>query len=148
MRRECRERLSRHRLQRKPSVNDSGVHHETCVKHVPWGTSASLTRGGGENDPGFPGASATRNFTYLAIGPLHWMRTKTNLTLTSQRTSVKLIRSVRLIMNTFGLGYGLVPSGNRPLPWPMLTNSYRPRWFEKQNKKNSTCPYLFIWIMK
>ena len=37
--------------------------------HVPWCMSGSLTRGGGENVPGIPGAWATRNFTYLVIGP-------------------------------------------------------------------------------
>ena len=49
MRRECQERFSRHRLQRKPLVSDPGMHHRTCVTHVPWCMSGSLTRGGGEN---------------------------------------------------------------------------------------------------
>ena len=69
MRRECRERLPRHRLQRKPLVSDRGMHHRTCITHVPRGMSGSLTRGGGENIPGIPGACAIRNFTYLARGP-------------------------------------------------------------------------------
>ena len=68
MRRECRERFPSHRLQRKPPVSDSGMHHGTCVTHVPWRMSGSLTRGGGENVPGIPGACATRNFTYLVRG--------------------------------------------------------------------------------
>ena len=58
--------FSRHRLQRKPLVSDPGMHHGTCVTHVPWCMSGSLTRGGGEN---VPGACATLNFTYLARGP-------------------------------------------------------------------------------
>ena len=33
MRRECRERFPRHRLQRKPLVSDPGMHHGTCVTH-------------------------------------------------------------------------------------------------------------------
>ena len=70
MRREYRERFPRHRLQRKPLVNDPGMHHGTCVTHVPWCTSGSLTRGGGENVPGIPGACATRNLVYLARDPL------------------------------------------------------------------------------
>ena len=61
---------SRHRLQRKPLVSDPGMHHGTCVTHVPWCMLGSLTRGGGENVPGIPGAYATHNFTYLARGPL------------------------------------------------------------------------------
>ena len=69
MRRECRERYPRHQLQRKPLVNDHGMHHGTCVTHVPWCMSGSLTRGSGENVPSIPGACTTRNFTYLARGP-------------------------------------------------------------------------------
>ena len=69
MRRECRERFPRHRLQRNPLVCYPGMHHGTCVTHVPWCMSASPTRGGGENVPSIPGACATRNFTYLARGP-------------------------------------------------------------------------------
>ena len=57
----------RHRLQRKPLVSDPGMHHGTCVTHVPWCMSGSLTRGGGENVPGIPGACAARNFTYLCV---------------------------------------------------------------------------------
>ena len=47
MRRECRERLPHHRLQRKPLVSDPGMHHGTCVTHVPWCMSGTLNRGGG-----------------------------------------------------------------------------------------------------
>ena len=43
-----------------------------CVTHMPWCKSGSLTRGGGENVPGIPGACITRKFTYLVIGP--WKR--------------------------------------------------------------------------
>ena len=35
MRREYRERFPRHRLQMKPLVSDPGMHHGTCVTHVP-----------------------------------------------------------------------------------------------------------------
>ena len=68
MRWECRERISRHWLQRKPLINDPGMHHGTCVTHVPWCMLGSVTSGDGENVPGIPGACATRNFTYLARG--------------------------------------------------------------------------------
>ena len=71
MRRECRERFPRHRLQRKPLVSDPGVHHGTCVTHVPWCMSGSQTRGGGENVPGIRGACVTRNFTYMVRGPMY-----------------------------------------------------------------------------
>ena len=33
MRRECRERFSRHRFHREPLVSDPGMHHGTCVTH-------------------------------------------------------------------------------------------------------------------
>ena len=46
------------RIQRKPLVSDPGMPHGTCVTHVPWGMSGSLTCGDGENVPGIPGACA------------------------------------------------------------------------------------------
>ena len=54
----------------KPLVSYPGMHHGTCVTHVPWCMSGSLTRGDGENVPGIPGACAIRNFAYLVRGPL------------------------------------------------------------------------------
>ena len=74
--RACRECFPRHRLQRKQVVNDPGMHYGTCATHMPWYMSGSLTRGGGGNVPGIPGACASRNFTYLARAPLYqsyWM---------------------------------------------------------------------------
>ena len=41
MHRECWERFPHHRLQRKPSVSDPGMHHGTWVTHVPWCMSGS-----------------------------------------------------------------------------------------------------------
>ena len=60
-------------------VNDPGIHHGTCVTHVPRCMSGLLTRGGGENVPGIPGACATFNFAYLARGKRP-MRTDLNIT--------------------------------------------------------------------
>ena len=48
----------RRRFQRKPLVSDPGMHHGTCVTHLPWCMSGSLTCGDGENVPGIPGACA------------------------------------------------------------------------------------------
>ena len=45
MRHECRERFPRNRLQKKPLVSDPGMHYGTCVTHVPWCMSRSLTLG-------------------------------------------------------------------------------------------------------
>ena len=50
--------IPRRRFQRKPIVSDRGIHHGTCVTHVPWCMSGSLTCGDGENVPGIPGACA------------------------------------------------------------------------------------------
>ena len=66
---ERQERFPHHQLQRKPLVCDPSMHHGTHVTHVPWCMSGSLTHGGGEHDPGIPGACATRNFTCLPRGP-------------------------------------------------------------------------------
>ena len=46
------------RFQIKPLVSDPGMHHGTCVTHVPWCMSGSLTCGDRENVPGIPGACA------------------------------------------------------------------------------------------
>ena len=67
----------RRRLQRKPLVSHPDMHHGTCVTHAPWCMSGSLTRDGGENVPGIPGACANPNFTYLGRGP--WLGSKVAL---------------------------------------------------------------------
>ena len=69
MHRECRERFPRHRLQSKLLVNDPGMHHGTCITHVPWWMSGSLIFSRGKNVPGIPGPCTTGNFSYLARGP-------------------------------------------------------------------------------
>ena len=71
IRRECRERFPRHRLQRKPLVSDLGMHRGTCATHMQWCMLGPLTRCGGADVPGNPGTCATRNFAYLARGPCH-----------------------------------------------------------------------------
>ena len=48
----------RRRFPRKSLVSDPGMHHGTCVTHVPWCMSGSLTCGDEENVPGIPGACA------------------------------------------------------------------------------------------
>ena len=40
------------RFRRKPLVSNPSMHHGTCVTHVPWCMSGSLTCGDGENIPG------------------------------------------------------------------------------------------------
>ena len=48
----------RRQFQTKPLFSDPGMHHGTCVTHVPWCMSGSRTRDDGENVPGIPGACA------------------------------------------------------------------------------------------
>ena len=67
MRRECRERFPRHRLQKKPLVSDPGIHHGTYVTHAHVGIA--ITCRGGEYIPGIPGVCATLNFVYLVRRP-------------------------------------------------------------------------------
>ena len=59
-------------------------HLISCVTHVPWRMSGSLTLGGKGNVPGIPGARTTRNFTYLARGP--WPNVLETITLHSTIT--------------------------------------------------------------
>ena len=49
----------RRRFLRDPLVSDPGMHHGTCVTHVPWCMPGSLTCGDGEHVPGIPGACAS-----------------------------------------------------------------------------------------
>ena len=50
------------RLQRKLLVSDPGMHHGTCVTHVPWCMSGLLACDGGVNVPGILGACAPAIF--------------------------------------------------------------------------------------
>ena len=79
MRLECRERFPRRRRHMKPLVNDSSMHHGTCVTHVPWCMLGSLIRGSGKNVPGIRGACAIRNFAYLVSGPWRWPNIRSQL---------------------------------------------------------------------
>ena len=67
MRPECRESFLHHRLQGKPLVSDPGMHYSTCIIHVPWCMSGSLTRGGGENVPDIPGACISAHEVCFAV---------------------------------------------------------------------------------
>ena len=70
MRRECWERFPRHRLKRKTLGSDPGMHYGTCMAHVPWCMPGSLTRGGGENVPGIPGALRNPQFCVSGKRPI------------------------------------------------------------------------------
>ena len=72
----------RRRIQRKPLVGDPGMPHGTCVTHVPWGMSGSLTCGDGENVPGIPGACAPailRIWQEVHVSFFLWIRMATDI---------------------------------------------------------------------
>ena len=105
MRRECRERFPCHRLtKRNPLVRDPGIHHGTCVTHVPWCMSGSLTPGGGENVPDIPGACATRNSTYLARDP--WNVFRLNEPLCRKPSAISGCPSQGQVMWSFDISAG------------------------------------------
>ena len=93
MLRECRECFPHHWLQWKPLVSNPGMHHGTCVMHVPWWMSGLLPHGGRENVPSIHGACTTPKFTYLAKGS--WL-----LNLHSSKTSI--VRTCQLCKSSFG----------------------------------------------
>ena len=94
------------------------MHLGTCVTHVPWCMSGSLTRVDVENIPGILGACATRNFTYLARGPWRGSILHTNKWVMSLCGMHKagtvpcvLISQVKIILGrvcTPWLGFGLL----------------------------------------
>ena len=58
-----------------PRLSNPGMHHGTCVMHTSWCMPGSLTSGSfwsrwRAKRPGISGACTTRNFAYLARGPL------------------------------------------------------------------------------
>ena len=65
MRLECRERFSRHWLQRKPLVVDPGMHHGSWVTSVPWCMSGSLNHDGGEKRSRYSRRMRNRQFFYI-----------------------------------------------------------------------------------
>ena len=47
------------------------MYHGSCVSHVPWCMSGPLTRGGGKNYPGIPGACAPAILRIRYKRPMH-----------------------------------------------------------------------------
>ena len=45
----------------KPLISDPGMHHGTCVTHVPWWMPGSLTRGDRKKFPAFPAHAQPAN---------------------------------------------------------------------------------------
>ena len=138
MRSECRERFPRHRCQRKPLVSDPGMHHGTCVTHVPWCMSGSQTRGGGENVPGIPGGCASRNLAYLVRGPweqsygcsVNQLIKREKYGQMQQTNYVRILTHFDLITPqgdmekrvNIGSSNSSFLGGTKPLPEPMLTS--------------------------
>ena len=62
-------------FKRKLLVSDHGMHHGTCVTHVPWCMSGSLTCGDGKTFPAFP-AHAHPQFCVSGKRPICRIRMK------------------------------------------------------------------------
>ena len=104
MRRECRERFPRHRLQRKPLVSDPGMRHGTCVPHVRWCMSGSLNPRWQEKRSRHSRVCANRNFTYLVRGPMQHTRRHNH---DCELTFVSVAMSVYSNWSTFRPGNGV-----------------------------------------
>ena len=55
----------------KPLVSDPGMHHGTCVTHVSWCMSGSLTRGGGEKRSWHSRRMRNPQFNISGKRPMH-----------------------------------------------------------------------------
>ena len=80
-----------YRHQRKPLVIDPGMYHGTCVTHVPWCMSGSLTRG--ENVPSIPGACRNPQFNVSSERPMWWTLTLPGANTVWNRYDAEITRS-------------------------------------------------------
>ena len=103
MRRECRERFPRHRLQRKPLVNDPGMHHGTCVTHVPRCTSGSLNCGGGGKRSRYYRRMRNSQFYVSGKRPIreYGYNFLLQIVLRSVRTAMQMSPNVEFVTCTF-----------------------------------------------
>ena len=104
-------------FQRKPLVSDPGMHHSTCVPHVPWCMSGSLTCGdGGKRSR----RMRTRNFAYLARGPWHQPPQKC-----SSPGAVVVVKSSVYCLPTLDATYPVKPMSQDSLQtWSHVLKTY------------------------
>ena len=138
----------RRRLQRKPLISDPGIHHGTCVTHVPWCMSGSLTCGGGENVPGIPGACApaiwriwqeahvvdglhstkyttTTTKSYFLVYISIWFHTHQRFDTTNVNSTNETSHPIKEWQGySITIIYHDVPSGNQQLREPVLARLY------------------------
>ena len=106
----------RRRFQRKPLISDPGMHHGTCVTHVPWCMSGSLTCGYGENVPGIPGACAP---AILRIWQeAHWTTSSSSL---HNEILIKINRGFMLLLLLNSLCFNSSP--------PIYVSELGEHWF-------------------
>ena len=65
----------RGRPQTNPQVSDPGMHHGTCVTHVPWCSRDSLSPVAGKTLPVFSAHAHPQFYVYLARGPCQGVST-------------------------------------------------------------------------
>ena len=96
----------RHRLQRKPLVCDPGMHHGTCVTHMPWCMSGSRWR---VKRSRHSRRMRTRNFPYLARGPCRSSRRQWRKTvMTSHRWLNAFALEIPEIYTNLSTWYGIL----------------------------------------
>ena len=126
------------------------MHHGTCVTHVPWWMSGSLTPGGRENVPGIPGACATRNFTYLARDP--WpVKCGMKLIISSQTSTAATWESISNLIPHFMIGTITYPCLAPDWLWTGFTSKLK-QWHHitvitSQNTDNDCFFNYFLYVM-
>ena len=83
-------------LQRKPLVSDPGMHHGTCVTHVPWCMSGSLTCGSGKTFPAFP-AHAHLQFYVSGKRPIYIWRQIASSVCNRLQITASLCNQLRIV---------------------------------------------------
>ena len=83
-----RERFHHHRLQRKPLISDPGMHHGTCVTHVPWCMPGPLLAVAGKTFPAFPAHAQPVNLRIWQED--HWTLWNTRQWISKKLSPIKL----------------------------------------------------------
>ena len=133
------------RLQRKPLVSDPGMRHGTCVTHVPWCMSGSLTCGGGGNVPGIPGACAPTILRIWQEAHVNRIRWRSEASIVYFCTEHILVVSIKNLLLQYFLSKQLTIAGDPHHPYgtngSRFDTSYT-EWWRHQMETFSALPTL------
>ena len=118
------------KFKRKSLVSDPGMYHGTCVTHVPWCMTGSITHAGGKIVPGIPGACAKPNFTNLVREPWHTLYQRSN------DGSASMMRNRQIIANA--------KYATDRTHWAHHPQNYNPTKFIWELVKYSETPTRFL----